>query len=325
MSLFGSSDNVCTQITKTNVRTKIWKAKFGMGHIQLLIMCLPAIIFVALFNYFPMFGLLIAFKDYKYDMGIFGSQWVGFENFKFFFTSQDILVITRNTILLNLGLIIVSTAVSVILALLLYEITNKTLIKTYQTILFIPYFTSWVVVSYISYAFLHESYGIINKFLESVGLQSMSWYNMPNLWPIILILAGTWKNIGYYTVIYYSAMMAIDHEYFEAAAIDGAGKLKATLNISLPFLSPVVFVLTLLAVGRILYSDFGLFWFLPMQSGSLIPTTDVIDTYTFRSLRIIGDIGMSSAVNFYQSFMGLAVILFSNYAVRKINKESALF
>lgn len=299
--------------------------KFNIGQVQLTIMCIPVLVLVALFNYFPMFGLIIAFKNYTFDKGIFGSKWVGFNNFKFFFFSQDVWNVTRNTILLNIGLIIVSTVVSVILALMLYEISNRIVIKTYQTAMFFPYFLSWVVVAYIAYAFFNESYGIFNKLFESLGMSTVSWYSEPGIWPIILILAGAWKSIGYNTVIYYSCLMSVDSEFFEAAAIDGAGKLKTIMNISLPFLNPVIIMLTLLSLGRIFYSDFGLFWFLPMQSGILIPTTDVIDTYIFRSLRVVGDIGMSSAVNFYQSLMGMATILIFNFIIRKIDNDSALF
>ena len=311
------------QIIKKNSLKK--NKALNVRNAELMIMCLPALIAVAIFSYFPMFGLVIAFKNYKFDKGIFGSEWVGLENFKFFFQSQDLWNVTRNTILLNLGLIIFSTLLSVVFALMLYEISNKLLIKTYQTILFFPYFISWVVVSFIAYVFLNESYGIANKFLMLVGIQPVSWYSESGIWPIILIFAGTWKNIGYGTVIYYSTLMGIDYEYFEAAELDGASKLQAIRNISLPFMMPVIIILTLLSIGRIFYSDFGLFWFLPMQSGMLLPTTDVIDTYIFRSLRLIGDIGMSSAVNFYQSFMGLTSILLFNFIVRKVNKESALF
>ncbi len=304
---------------------KIKKSKYKKGFIELTIMCIPALALVAMFNYFPMFGLLIAFKNYTFSKGILGSQWVGLNNFKFFFTSPDLVNITRNTLLLNLGLIIFSTFVSIVLALMLYEISNRLLIKTYQTIMFFPYFLSWVVIAYIGYAFFNESYGILNKILGAVGMSPVSWYSESGLWPFILIMAGSWKYIGYNTVIYYSSLMAIDSEYFEAATIDGASKLRTIMHISIPFITPVVIMLTLLSLGRIFYSDFGLFWFLPMQSGMLIPATDVIDTYVFRSLRVIGDIGIASAVNFYQSVMGMATILIFNFIVRKVNSESSLF
>ena len=299
--------------------------KLNSGNIQLTIMCIPALILVALFNYFPMFGLLIAFEDYKPAKGFFHSKWVGLDNFNFFFSSQDIWNVTRNTLVLNFGIIIISTIISVILALMLYEITSRIRIKVYQTVMFIPYFLSWVVVAYIAYAFFNENYGILNKLLRNFGMSPVSWYSQANLWPFILILAATWKSVGYNAIIYYSALMNVDNGYFEAAALDGANKLKTVWYISLPSIMPVITIMTLLSLGRIFYSDFGLFWYLPMQSGMLLPTTDVIDTYVYRSLKIVGDIGMSSSVNFYQSILGLITILFFNYIARKVDKESSLF
>jgi putative aldouronate transport system permease protein len=305
--------------------TKKRKRWIKAGNLQLTVMCVPVLLLIALFNYLPMFGLVIAFKNYRFDKGIFGSDWVGLANFEFLFRSGQIINVIKNTLIMNFSLIILGTVVSVVLALLLYELTHKFIIKTYQTIIFIPFFLSWVVVTYISYAFFNESFGILNKIIASFGLQTISWYAESNLWPFILVIVGTWKGLGFGTIIYYSALMSIDNEYFEAASIDGASRLRMMWNISLPFLTPLITILTLLGVGRIFYSDFGLFYFLPMQSGLLQDTTQVIDTYIFRSLRVVGDIGMSSAANFFQSVIGLILILASNYIVSRKNPDNALF
>ncbi|QJD87487.1 ABC transporter permease [Cohnella herbarum] len=297
----------------------------GIDNFFLSLMSLPGILLIIVFSYLPMYGLIIAFKNYSFDKGILGSPWSGWDNFDFFFSSQDVRNVLRNTILLNFGSILLSTVASIVLALLLYEVTRPLWIKIYQTTLFFPFFLSWVVVSFASYAFLSENLGIINKLLENLGFETVGWYSDPKYWPYILILASVWKSVGYGTILYYSSLLSIDKEYFEAAEIDGASKLRTTWSISLPFLAPIITILTILSVGRIFYSDFGLYYFLPMQSGMLMPATDVIDTYAFRTLRVVGDIGMSSAVNFFQSVMGLAVILFANLWARKIDKDSALF
>jgi putative aldouronate transport system permease protein len=316
---------IITSINNRRNSKQRFHFKFNSSRIQLTIMCVPALILVALFNYFPMFGLLMAFEHYMPMSGFFHSQWVGLDNFKFFITSQDVWNVTRNTIGYNLSIIIVTTVCSVALALCLYEITGKFRIKVYQTIMFIPYFLSWVVVAYVGYAFLNEGYGVLNNLLQSMGFAPVSWYSQLSAWPYILILASTWKNIGFLTVVYYSALMSVDSELFEAAAIDGATKLKSVWHIALPSIIPVITIMTLMSLGRIFYSDFGLFWYLPQQSGMLFPVTDVIDTYVYRTLKVIGNLGMSSSVNFFQSVLGLITIVFFNFLARKIDKDSSLF
>jgi len=297
----------------------------GIDNIYLSFMSAPGMLLILVFSYFPMYGLIVAFKKYSFDKGILGSPWAGFSNFEFFFSSESFWPVIRNTLLLNLGSIVATTIASVAMALLLYEVTRSLLIKIYQTTLFFPFFLSWVVVSFASYAFLSENLGIFNSLLERFGFDAVGWYSERKYWPIILILASVWKNVGYGTLIYYACLISIDKEYFEAAQIDGASRIRTVWFISLPFLFPVLTILTLLSIGRIFYSDFGLFYFLPMQSGMLMSATDVIDTYAYRTLRILGDFGMSSAVNFIQSVLGLVVIFMANYAARKIDKDSALF
>lgn len=301
------------------------KAKFRKATFELLLMSLPALLYIILFKYFTLYGLVIAFKDFNYSKGIFGSAWSGFKNFVYFFSSDNAWIVTRNTILYNLAFIVLGTAVAIFSALILYEITSKFAIKVYQTILFLPFFLSWIVVAYMVYAFLNEPFGIFNSLLSSLGLPRVAWYSESVYWPFVFIFMGIWKGIGYSIIINYSVLLSIDPTYFEAASIDGAGKMKAIWHISLPHLIPITIVLTLLAIGRIFYSDFGMFQFLPLKSGMIQPVTDVIDTYIFRSIRFVGDFGMVSAVNLYQSVMGLIVILACNAIVRKVDKESSIF
>jgi putative aldouronate transport system permease protein len=253
-----------------------------------------------------------------------GSDWAGFRNFEFFFKSQDFFRVTRNTLGLNFSFIILTLALSLLLALFLFELSRNQ-VRVYQTALFIPYFLSWIVVSYVFYALFNPLYGMIPHSLKALGREVPSFYTTPRYWPFILSLAYIWKNIGYTTLIFYAALMGIDPTQFEAAAIDGANKPQITLRISIPFLGPVIILLALLKIGRIFYSDFGLFYFLTRDSGPLYPVTDVIDTYVYRALRVTGDIGMASAAGLYQSLVGFLLVLGSNLIVRRIDKESAIF
>jgi ABC-type polysaccharide transport system, permease component len=271
-----------------------------------------------------MFGLIIAFKKIDYSKGIFGGDWVGLDNFKFFFESMYAFRVTRNTILLNFLFIIIGTLCAIVFALLLYELSRRQ-VKTFQTILFIPYFLSWVVVGYVSFAMLNPSYGVINQFLNAIGMQPIEWYSEPKFWPWILLFSYLWKNIGYTSIIYYTGLMSIEPSYYEAAAIDGASKIKQMTYVSIPLLIPLIAILTLLNIGRIFYSDFGLFYFIPRDSGMLYSAVDVIDTYVYRALRVTGDIGMASAVGLFQSVVGFVMVMVSNKIVKVIDEDSAIF
>lgn len=228
--------------------------------------------------------------------------------------------VTRNTILLNLCFITLTNVVSIAFALMMYELSRKA-IKLYQTALFFPYFLSWVVVSYVTYALLNPQFGIINQLFHT----EINWYMESKYWPVILTFAYLWKNVGYSSLIFYTGLMGIDKSYYEAAAIDGASKWQQVRNISIPLLKPLIILITLLQIGKIFYSDFGMFYFLTADSGALYSTTDVIDTYVYRALRVSGDIGMASAIGLYQSLVGFVLVLLMNYIVRKINKENAIF
>lgn len=291
---------------------------------ELFFISLPAIVAFFLVSYLPMFGLVIAFENFNYKKGVFGSTWVWFENFKFFFTSQDAFRVTRNTILLNGAFIIIGLAVAIFLAILLNEIPRRA-VKAYQSVLFVPYFLSWVVVGYLTYGFLNRDLGVINSLLKVFHLQPVDWYGDPKYWPVILIITYLWKNAGYLAIVFYTGILGIDTAYYEAASIDGASKFRQVWHITLPSIQPLIIMMLLLSIGKIFFSDFGLFYFIPRDIGTLYATTDVIDTYVYRSLRVIGDLGMASAAGFYQSIVGCVLVVGSNLILKKVSPENAIF
>lgn len=305
--------------------------KAGMGkkikrYLPLYLMMLPGIAYLFINNYMPMAGLVVAFKQYNAQRGIFGSKFIGLKNFEFLFKTQDAWVITRNTILYNFIFIILGTAFAVFVAILLNEIRSERAKKFYQTVTLIPFMISIVVVSYLAYAFLSTDSGFINNsILKPLSLSRVSWYSTPGPWPIILILINLWKGFGYNCIIYYATLVGINREYYEAAVIDGANRWQQVTHITLPGLKPTIITLTLLAVGRIFYSDFGLFYQVPMNSGPLMDITNTIDTYVFRGLMQTNNIGMASAAGFYQSLVGFVLVLSANFIVKKISPENALF
>ncbi len=310
-------------VGKRSIKSNRWKV-FKKSY-QLSLMSLPAIMLFIIFNYIPMFGIVLAFKKLKFNLGFLKSPWVGLENFKFFFNSQDAWVITRNTIGLNALFIIAGLIVSITFAILLNEITKKVFVKTYQTAMFFPYFLSWVVVGYMLYAILNDRLGILNNVLQSLGAQPVSWYSNPSYWPVILLIVYLWKNVGYLSIIYYAGIMGIDNALIEAAIVDGANKLQVIKSIILPMLLPIITVMTLLQIGRIFYADFGMFYYLPNDVGALYPTTQVIDTYVYRALRVTGQVGMATAAGFFQAVVGLFMVLTCNFIVKKSNDENAIF
>lgn len=288
-------------------------------------MAAPPALLLFIFAYLPMFGLVIAFKDFKVSKGIFGSDWCGLKNFKFFFESTDAWTVLRNTLGMNFLFIVLTLVVSVAIALMLNELRSRTSVKVIQTIMFFPYFLSWVVVSYMLYAFLNHNYGIINTVLGALGLPSVAWYSESKYWPYILTFMYVWKNAGYNAIIYYASIMGIDETYFEAAAIDGATRRQMTWKITLPLLRKIIICMVILQIGRVMYADFGLFYQLPRDMGALFSTTQVIDTYIFRTLRVTGNIGVSAAVGCFQAVVGFVLIMSANGIVRKIDRDSAMF
>ena len=294
--------------------------------LPLYLMMLPGAIYLIVNNYIPMFGMIIAFKKVDFSKGIFASDWIGLKNFEFLFASDDAAVITRNTILYNVAFIFLNTTLGILFAIFICDILNKRLKKLYQSAILFPFLMSMVIVGYIVYAFFSMQSGIVNKtILPLLGKDPNFWYNEPKYWPAILIFVNTWKGIGYGCLIYISAINGIDPTYYEAAELDGAGKLKQIWHITLPCILPSIITLTLLSIGKIFYSDFGLFYQVPRDSGMLYSTTNVIDTYVYRGLMKQGNIGMSSAAGVYQSVVGFVLVLLSNLVVRKVSKENALF
>lgn len=292
----------------------------------LLLMTLPGVIYLFINNYIPMYGVILAFKNYNYVDGIWGSEWAGLDNFKFLFNSQDAYVITRNTFLYNFVFIVLNLVLAVLAALLINEIRDKVITRFYQSTFLLPHIISMVVVAYLVYSFLNVESGLVNRLIAKwFGAEAVSWYGEPRYWPYILVIVNAWKNVGYLSVIYFAAIIGIDKEYYEAATIDGASKWKQMTRITIPLITPVLTTMTLLAVSGILRSDFGLFYQVPMNTGALIPTTNTIDTFVYRAMTQSGDIGMSSAAGFYQSVVCFVLILAANAAVRRINKRDALF
>jgi len=303
---------------------KAWKTFWRYK--ALFLMLVPGMVYLFINNYLPMFGLTIAFKEINYAKGIWGSDWIGWKNFEFLFMTRDAWRITRNTILYNAVFIVLNTVMAIGVAILLNEVRKKFLARFYQSVLLLPYLISMVIVGYLVLAMLNLENGFMNKIiLPAFGLDPISWYTKPEYWPYILTIVNLWKNIGYLCIIYLAAIVGIDQEYYEAATIDGATKWQQIRSITVPLLMPTIIILTLLAIGRIFYADFGLFYQVPLNSGPLQPTTDVIDTYVYRALITLGDIGMSSAAGFYQSMVGFVLVLVSNLIVRLKDKDQALF
>lgn len=296
---------------------------------ELVGLALPGTVWFLIFSYLPMIGVIIAFKQWRIEGGfiesLIKSPWVGLDNFKFLFQSSDAWLITKNTILYNLTFIILGIIIPVTLAILLRELFNKKLSKFYQTAMFLPYFLSWVVVSYCLYTFLSPTQGFVNNILTSMGKDTVSWYTESKFWPYIIVFMSQWKSIGYGTVIYLASICGIDKSYYEAAMIDGATKWQQIKNITLPLLKPVLIIMFITSIGGMFKSDFGLFYQLPKDSGALYSVTNVIDTYVYRALMNLGNIGMSTAAGLYQSFVGLILVLLSNAIVRKVDNENAFF
>lgn len=294
-------------------------------YIPLYLMLIPGAVYLMINNYAPMAGIVVAFKNYNYQKGIFGSDWNGIKNFTFLFKTKDAWTITRNTICYNLVFIILGTIAAITVAILLSELKNTRAKKTYQTIILLPFLVSIVVVSYIVYGFLSTEYGLVNHLLQRFGSDKISWYSTEKYWPVILVMVHAWKNIGYNTILYYATLMGIDTSYYEAAVVDGATRWQRIRYITLPSLIPTISILTLMSISKIFYSDFGLFYQVPMNSGPLIDVTNTIDTYVYRGLMETSNIGMSAAAGVYQSVVGFILVITANKLVSKFDEDSALF
>lgn len=309
---------------QTLARTRKRKANLK-GAIALYSMMIPGIVYLTINNYLPMSGLVLAFKKFDYSKGIWGSAWAGMKNFKFLFQTRDAYIITRNTLLYNLVFILLGTVLSVTIAIMLNSIRSMRTKKVYQTLILIPYLISMVVVSYIVFAFLSQENGLFNSMLLSIGKNKVAWYSEPKYWPYILVLVYLWKMFGYTSIIYFATVIGIDTSLYEAAVLDGAGRWGQIWHVTLPGLKPTIVTMVLLNIGRVFYSDFGLFYQVPMNSGPLADITSTIDVYVYKGLTLSNDIGRAAAAGFYQSVCGFILVLCANLIVRKIDRDNALF
>lgn len=314
-----------------DLRASGWFSK-AKKTLMLLTMVAPGAIWLLLLRYLPMGGIILAFKNYKiypkdptFLNNLIHSKWVGLDNFKFLFTTGDSWVMIRNTLAYNIVFIILGVIIPVAFAIMMSELSKKFVAKTYQTLMFFPYFLSWVVVSYFLNAFIDAQYGLIPMAQRAAGETAVSWYTTPGPWPYIIVFANLWKNVGYSTVLYLAAITGIDQTQYEAAAIDGASKWQQILHVTLPNLRTMIAILFILNVGKIFNADFGLFWNVPMQNGALFSVTQVIDTYIYRVLMNTGNIGQSTAAGLLQNIVGFICIIGANAVVKKIDSDSTLF
>ena len=305
-------------------RKKGKRARLKMS-LALLSMMAPGLIYLIINNYIPMAGLVVAFKRYDYGAGIWGSEWTGLSNFTYLFKTQDAFNIMRNTIGYNLAFILLGNLFAVTVAIMLNFLKGKYSKKLYQTTILIPYLISMVVVSYIVFGFLSQESGFLNNLIASLGGEKISWYTQSKYWPVILTIVNLWKGFGYSSILYYATVIGIDSSLYEAATVDGAGRWKQVWHITLPGLKATIITLVLLAIGRMFYSDFGLFYQVPMRSGLISSVTDTIDVFVYKGLTQLNDVGRASAAGFLQSVMGFILVLSANFAVRKLDKDSALF
>ena len=285
---------------------------------------LPGLLYLFINNYMPLPGLSVALKQYNAGKGIYKSPWIGLKNFTYLFTTDDAWVITRNTIGYDLAFIVVNTVMAITVAIILSELTGR-IKKFYQSAILLPNLISSVIIGYLVFAFFSVENGFINNsILKMFGKEAVSWYSEAKYWPFILIFVSAWKSVGYNCIVYLATLMGFDRSFYESAQIDGATKWQQIRFITLPLLKPTIIMLTLMAIGRIFYSDFGLFYQVPMNQGALYSTTNTIDTYVYRGLLQMGNISMSAAAGVYQSIVGFVLVLVANLVVRRVDKDSAL-
>ena len=289
------------------------------------LLTLPALIYTFIFGYLTLPYILIAFERFNYKTGIFNSEWVGLENFEFFFKTDYAVTVTWNTVKLNFWFIVSVNIMAMFFAILLNEIKNRRFVKITQSTFILPHFLSWIIVSYIIYGIFSSDFGIANKLLLSMNLPAVNWYSVPEPWTWILIIMRVWKGTGINTVIFLAAIAGIDNQIYEASIIDGANRWQQIKSITIPLLMPTVTILVLLAVGRIFYGDFGMIYSIVRDNGTLFSTTDVIDTFVYRALRKVGDPSWAMAIGLYQSVMGFIFVFGTNLIARKYFKEGALF
>jgi putative aldouronate transport system permease protein len=299
---------------------KLWDCR------TLILMCTPAILFFIVFAYIPMPGAYIAFTDFRYNLGIFGSPFVGFENFRFLIISGKLWELTRNTVLYNLAFIVIGNVLQIFVAILLNEVAVKTFKKVTQTIMFLPYFISAVLVGFLAFSILNSDYGYLPNLIKSLGGTPSSFYNNPMVWPFIIVFVHLWQSTGYGSIIYFASIMAIDPGIYEAAEIDGANALQRIRYIVLPSLQRTVVILILFSIGGILRGNFGLFYNLVGTSNAILqPTTDIIETFVYRSLMSQFNFSSAATVGLYQSLFGFIIVITANAIIKRIESDYALF
>ena len=308
-------------------RKKIKRGRWNRDDTELTLLALPTTIWYFLFSFLPMFGIIIAFKSFRINGGFIKSfltsDWIGFDNFKFLFSTKDIWLILRNTLGYNIIFIILGVVVPVAAAIAIGQLHSKRLAKVYQTAMFMPHFLSWVVVAALVWAFLSFDKGLVNNLLESMGKDRVQWYMKKEMWPPFLVFMNLWKSVGYGMVVYLATITGIDKTYYEAAGIDGATIWQQIRYITLPLMKNVIIMMFIMKVGGIFYSDFGLFYQVPRDSNSLYNVVYTLDVYVYKQLRT-STTGMAAAAAFMQSVAGCITILTANAIVRKIDRDSAM-
>lgn len=307
------------------MKGKAKKKRRYRENIPFYLMALPGLAYLIINNYMPMFGLGMAFQNVNFRKGMFGGEFVGLSNFEYLFSSNEAFGMFRNTIGYNLVFLILGPVCGIAVAIFLNSIRQRIASKVYQTLILLPHLISYVVVSYLVYALLNADAGLINSILRSFGFEGVRWYSEAQYWPVILVLVNIWKSIGFSSIVYLSSIVGISHEYYEAANLDGATRWQQIRYITLPLLKPTVITMTILGLGSIFRSDFGLFYQVTLNQGALIPTTQTIDTYVFRGLMELGNLGMSAAAGFFQSVVGFVMVITANGIIRKMSQDNALF
>lgn len=308
-----------TKAVKTKPSRKAVRESISMG-----MLAVPGVICLLIFNYIPLFGIVIAFKNFKPLKGIWGSDWCGFDNFKYFFTSSDAWVTIRNTVLYNIAWLILGTICAVGLALMFYSLKSRRALKVYNTIIIMPKFLSAVLLAFVVEMFLNYRYGYLNQIVTSLGQKVIDWYTKPELWPFILTIVKIWSTVGVGSMIYYASLMSLDEGLLDAARVDGANKLRQIWHVMLPHLIPIIVVQNIINIGHMFSSDLDLFYQVPQNVGLLYPTTDVINTYTFRAIQA-GHLARAGAVGLAQSVAGFILVVITNAIVKKVSPENRLY
>lgn len=295
-----------------------------LDNIQMCLMVLPGVLFLLVFQYLPLPGIVIAFKKYNPNKGIFGSKWVGLKNFEFFFSSQDAARTIGNTLMYSISFLIIDLVAAVGLALMLYYLRSRIATKFYNTVVIIPKFMSMVIVAFIVYAILSPTYGLLNHIITRLGGTGVNWYAEPKYWPLILTVTHVWQTVGMNCVLYYSSLMSMDNALVEAAEMDGANRLQQIRHVIIPHLVPIMVITTILSIGSLFSSSLDLFYQIPKNQGLLYSTTDTINTYVYRAL-LEGSLEKSAAINLFQSAVGFVLVVGTNAIVKKISPENSLF